>query len=124
MPKTSVSNVLVRLSYELHALAEATDEFHHLAFGAEGNRSLDDAQFVRATQSIDHTQQILANLSDFVACIAMASPETMRIDIDQALSLITLSDLKDRLGDRAPGVTAPAQLPAMADQDAGELEFF
>lgn len=120
MSKTAVSDLLMRLSYELHALAEATDEFHHLAFGNDGAPSLGDADFVRATQSIDLTQQILANLSDFATCLAMASPADMTIDAREALSLITLSDLKDRLNGSAPDV---ASQPAVAEQD-GELEFF
>ncbi|KQT53906.1 MULTISPECIES: hypothetical protein [unclassified Aureimonas] len=121
MAKTAVSDILMRMSYELHALAEATDEFHHLAFGADGTPSLANADFVRATQSIDLTQQILANLSDFTACLAMASPETVTIDAHEALSLITLSDLKDRLNGNAPEADLPQAVPA--DQD-GELEFF
>lgn len=121
MSKTAVSDILMRMSYELHALAEATDEFHHLAFGADGTRSLADADFVRATQSIDLTQQILANLSDFTACLAMASPESVTIDAREALSLITLSDLKDRLDGNAPN--AQTTQPDAVEPD-GELEFF
>ena len=121
MTKTAVSDVLMRMSYELHALADATDEFHHLAFGEDGTPALQNMDFVRATQSIDLTQQILANLSDFVACLAMASPEAMAIDTHEALSLITLSDLKDRLDGRAPSDPA-AQ--TVVEEDAGELEFF
>lgn len=96
---TPLSDILTRLSYELHALADSTDEFHHLAFGDESRKGLDDMAFVNAAQSIDHTQQILANLSDFVGCLAMAAPEKMTLDTSQALSLITLSDLRDRLKD-------------------------
>ncbi len=77
MPKTALSDVLMRMSYELHTLADATEEFHHLAFAEDGTPALQNMEFVRATQSIDLTQQILANLSDFVACLAMASPATM-----------------------------------------------
>lgn len=116
MSITPLSSVLTRLSYELHALAEATDEFHHLAFDGDGQKGLDDANYVRATQSIDHTQQILANLSDFVACLALASPEHMKLDTAQALSLLTLSDLRLRLAD-APAADTERQA-------AGEPELF
>jgi hypothetical protein len=121
MPKTALSDVLMRMSYELHTLADATEEFHHLAFAEDGTPALQNMEFVRATQSIDLTQQILANLSDFVACLAMASPATMVVDTQEALSLITLSDLKDRLDGRAPSDPA---LQSHVEEDAGELEFF
>ncbi|WP_156386769.1 hypothetical protein [Aureimonas sp. Leaf454] len=121
MTKTTMSDVLMRMSYELHALADATDEFHHLAFAEDGTPALQNMDFVRATQSIDLTQQILANLSDFAACLAMASPESMVVETQEALSLITLSDLKERLDGRAP--SDPSRL-AQVEEDTGELEFF
>lgn len=96
---TPVCSVLSRIAYELHSLADATDEFHHLAFGADGARPLDDAHFVRATQSIDLTQQILANLSQFTECLAMAAPAEWTLDTQPALDLVTLSDLRNRLSE-------------------------
>ena len=110
-PSTATA-VLMRLSYELHALAEATDAFHHLAFGGEGARDLGDAAFVQATQSIDLTQQILSNLSQYVECLAIAAPESWRLDIEPALSLVTLSDLRNRLSE-----TPPDEVPAEEASD-------
>jgi hypothetical protein len=97
MLKTSVSDILMHLSYELDALAAATDEFHNLAFGQDGTAASMSAGFVSATQRIDLSQQILANLSDFVAGVALALPKTLIVDLEEPLSLITLSDLKYRL---------------------------
>lgn len=115
MTNTPVSSVLSRIAYELHSLADATDEFHHLAFGGE-RASLDDADFVRATQSIDLTQQILANLSQFVECLAMAAPEDWDLDTGPALTLVTLGDLRQRLSETAENE---------ADrQEAGDADLF
>lgn len=116
MTTTPVCSVLSRIAYELHSLADATDEFHHLAFGAEGAKPLDDANFVRATQSIDLTQQILANLSQFVECLAMAAPAEWSLDAAPALSLVTLGDLRKRLSETAED--EPDK------QEAGEADLF
>ncbi|MBC8131050.1 MAG: hypothetical protein H7Y08_12110 [Rhizobiaceae bacterium] len=122
MSITPLSDILSRLSYELHALADSTEEFHHLAFDEDGPRAgprgLDDAAFVKAAQSIDHTQQILANLSEFVGCLAMAAPEDLTLDTHQALSLITLSDLKARLVETPEAGTEPER------QEAGDADIF
>ena len=118
MSQTPVSAILARLSYELHALADATDDFHHLAFADDSAAAarLGDADYIRATQSIDHTQQILANLSEFTACLAMASPSELTLNPAQALQLITLGDLRRRLAD-----TPEAEFERA---DAGEADFF
>ncbi|GGD05933.1 hypothetical protein [Aureimonas glaciei] len=116
MPKTTVNAILTRLSYELHALADAADEFHHLAFSDGGSSNLANADYVRATQGIDLMQQILANLSDYTGCLAMAAPEEMDLDDAQALSLISLSDLRDRLRD------VPAT--EIERQDSGDADIF
>ena len=99
MQKQTVNAILTRLSYELHSLADAADEFHTLAFSDNGASNLENADYVKATQGIDLMQQTLANLSDYVGCLAMAAPEELVLDDVQALSLITLSDLRDRLKD-------------------------
>lgn len=116
MSQTQVSSILARLSYELHALADATDDFHHLAFSDDVAARLNDADYIRATQSIDHTQQILANLSEFTACLAMSSPVDLTLNPTQALQLITLGDLRRRLED-APDA-------AVEVEDEGDTEFF
>lgn len=116
MSITPLSSILTRLSYELNALADATDEFHHLAFDEGGAKTLGDTAFVRAAQSIDHIQQILANLSEYAGCLAMGCPEHLALDTAQALSLMTLGDLRSRLSD-TPAVT-------FERQEAGEPELF
>ena len=116
MNKPSVNAILTRLSYELHSLADAADEFHHLAFSDNGASNLENADFVKATQGIDLMQQILANLSDYTGCLAMAAPEDMVLDDAQALSLISLSDLRDRLKD------VPADEGER--QDSGDADIF
>ncbi|WP_224002860.1 hypothetical protein [Aureimonas sp. SA4125] len=115
MSSPTVNAILTRLSYELHALADAADEFHHLAFADDGTSNLANADYVKATQGIDLMQQILANLSDYTGCLAMAAPEEMVLDDAQALSLISLSDLRDRLKD----------VPAEEErQDSGDADIF
>jgi hypothetical protein len=116
MNKTTVNAILTRLSYELHALADAADEFHHLAFSDGGASNLANADYVRATQGIDLMQQILANLSDYTGCLAMAAPEEMELDDTQALSLICLSDLRDRLKD--------VPVAEVERQDSGDADIF
>jgi hypothetical protein len=101
--------VLMRLSYELHALAASTESFHDLAFAGDVARSLDDAAFVQATQDIDLTQQVLSNLSQYVECLALAASKDWLLDTEPASSLVTLSDLRDRLSGKS--AQAPAEPP-------------
>lgn len=121
MPKTPISDILMRVSRELQDLAAATDEFHDLAFAQNSAASSMDAAFCRATQRIDLSQQLLTNLSDFIASLAEAAPEHMSVDLEEPLSMITLSDLKGRLCGQSDGTPSRG---LRAGQNVGKLELF
>ncbi|KQT53672.1 hypothetical protein ASG43_17700 [Aureimonas sp. Leaf454] len=121
MPKTSVADTLKRMSYELDALAAATDEFHELAFSHGDKAPSMSSAFVSTAQRIDLSQQILANLSDFLAGLATELPETLAMDLEEPLALVTLSDLKNRLRGEVAG---PMSEMRAAGPNSGEMEFF
>lgn len=104
------------LARELRLLAEATDGLHDVVCGNDQLRSQD----VKIIQSIDHTQQTLANLSKFVEVLGEDMSQNLSVAIENALAGVTLADLKRRLSPQAdlhgPGANGAG--------GSGELELF
>ena len=102
------------LSGELATLAEAADALHD-AVCADAAATLHDPRVFRAVQSIDHIQQTLRNLAEFMVALADEEPGARQVELSAALSVVTLSDLRRRL------LAEPAGDPPA---EAGEAEFF
>lgn len=114
MTTLTLSSLLQTLAEELRALAVTAEEMHHLVCHEHLSH---DPAYIRAVQRIDHTTQVLDNLSNFVSAVGEETGEGWSVTIGPALNTIRLSELKHRLH------KADIDGPAEADDD-GDLELF
>ncbi len=114
MTTLTVSSLLQTLAEELRALAVTAEEMHHLVCHEHLSK---DPNYIRAVQKIDHTTQVLDNLSNFVSAVGEETGEGWSVAIGPALDSIRLSELKHRLHK-----AELADLPA--NDDDGDLELF
>ncbi|MBO0664343.1 hypothetical protein LQ948_17355 [Jiella sp. MQZ9-1] len=110
LPLTSLLQILAE---ELRDLATTSEEMHELVCHDHLGR---DPNYIRAVQKIDHTTQMLENLSHFVLAVGRETDEDWQITIGEALDGIRLGDLKRRLHRNEP-VAEPVN-------DDGDLELF
>lgn len=110
MTALSLPDLMLAISAELSQLASATETLHDLV-GSDSppGRPL-DPHFLRRAQGIDHATQLLGELAGFCSNLAADMPADCRVDAGQALSLLRLSDLHDRLasGGQAARSRAPS----------------
>ncbi|ORE94836.1 hypothetical protein [Aurantimonas sp. 22II-16-19i] len=112
MTTLPLSSLLQTLADELRALAVTAEEMHHLVCHEHLSH---DPDYIRAVQRIDHTTQVLDNLSNFVSAVGEETADGWSIAIGPALSTIRLSELKRRLH--------KAEIEEIAAND-DELELF
>lgn len=116
MTTTAIAELMSSLSDELGRLAQAVERMHEVVCDEGAGKSVRDVEYVQAVQSIDHTRQSLAGLSDFLLLLAEEAPREWRLELGRPLASIQLADLKRRLSPGAhPGWQAPA---------GGEVELF
>lgn len=97
MTALPLPDLMLALSAELSQLACATENLHDLVgTPSPPDRPL-DPRLMRQAQSIDHTTQLLADLAGLCANLAADMPADCRVEAGQALSLLRLSELHDRL---------------------------
>ncbi|MCE7027412.1 hypothetical protein [Jiella avicenniae] len=94
MTSLPISSLLQILAEELRSLAVTAEEMHHLVCHEHLSR---DPSYIRAVQKIDHTTQVLDNLSNFVSAVGEETGEGWSVTIGSALDKIRLSELKQRL---------------------------
>ena len=111
LPLSSLLNILAE---ELRSLAVTAEEMHHLVCH---ERLATDIDYVRAVQRIDHTTQLLDNLSTFVSTVGEETSEGWNVAIGSALNTVRLEDLRRRL-DSDPCEGFPE------DDSEGEMELF
>ncbi|MEF2072189.1 hypothetical protein [Consotaella aegiceratis] len=97
MTITPLSDLVKTLADELKVLSKVTDDMHHIVCDDCARENLHDENFVKAVQSIDHTTQILENLSQFLALLAHETPEDWHLDVGRPLDSVRLGALKHRL---------------------------
>ncbi|TFF22987.1 hypothetical protein E3C22_11095 [Jiella endophytica] len=114
MTTLPLSNLMHTLAEELRSLAVTAEEMHHLVCHEHLSR---DSDYVRAVQRIDHTTQLLDNLSTFVAAIGEQTAEGWDVTIGPALNTVRLEELRRRLHTEASETFATGD-------DGGDLELF
>ncbi|MBP0614153.1 hypothetical protein [Jiella mangrovi] len=114
MTTLPLSSLLQTLAEELRTLAVTAEEMHNLVCHEHLSH---DPAYIRAVQRIDHTTQVLDNLSNFVAAVGDETVEGWSITIGPALNTIRLAELKHRLHKIEGADTA-------ANDDDGDLELF
>jgi len=114
MTTHSLSDLLRSLSEELRALSGTTEEMHHLVCHDHLSQ---DSDYVRTVQSIDHTTQMLDNLSTFLAVIGEEASEDWQVAVGTALETVRMTELKRRLHGSC------AETPDSSN-DNGDLELF
>ncbi|SKA37068.1 hypothetical protein [Consotaella salsifontis] len=97
MTTTPLSDLVARLADELKVLSKVTEDMHQIVCDDCAREHLHNQDFVRAVQSIDHTTQILDNLSEFLGLVAKDTPEDWSLDVGHALDTVRLAALKSRL---------------------------
>ncbi|MBO0903064.1 hypothetical protein [Jiella sonneratiae] len=118
MTTLPLSSLLQILAEELRALAVTTEEMHHLVCHEHLSH---DPDYIRAVQRIDHTTQVLDNLSAFVSAVGDETVDGWSITIGPALNTIRLAELKRRLHKADIDDVAAANDDV---DDDGELELF
>ena len=94
MTTLPLSSLLHTLAEELRALAVTAEEMHHLVCHEHLSH---DPNYIMAVQRIDHTTQVLDNLSNFVSAVGEQTGDGWSVTIGPALNTIRLSELKRRL---------------------------
>jgi hypothetical protein len=94
-----LGRLLGRLASEMIDLAGAVETLEHDLIAAEADHG-DDARVVRL-QTLDLTIQRLRGLSLFLDALSANIPQSVAIDLEDALRIMTLSDVKDRLSGAA-----------------------
>ena len=94
---TPVTDMLGRVSVELHDIAAAVERMHPLATAQGAQVAANDPHYLQALQSFDHIEQKLRCLAGFLADLGKAAAPGWQLDPHTALATITLSDLASRL---------------------------
>ncbi|PWK76254.1 hypothetical protein [Aminobacter sp. AP02] len=94
---TPVTDMLGRVSVELHDIAAAVERMHPLVSAQSGQATMHDPTYLQALQGFDHIEQKLHCLAGFLADLKQAVPPGWQLDLTSALAAITLSDLASRL---------------------------
>ncbi len=110
-----VPEVLRRVHQELMALEQAMESLHPLVDLITAKVGSKDPNHLKAMQGIDHMEQMLTGLANFLGHISEVASDDWRVDTQFAVSQITLGDLARRLRQQAD---------AMRDDPDGELEMF
>lgn len=92
IPANRLLQVLSREMAEMANISERLQTILLSACASAGNQ-----RFVRDAQDCDLLTQKLANLSEFLEQVASVSPQGWSLDVQDACSRVTLSDLSDRL---------------------------
>lgn len=99
---TPVTEMLARVSVELHDIATAVERMHPLVSAQGGQAVSQDPDYLQALQCFDHIEQKLRCLAGFLENLTQAAAPGWQFDPQAALAAITLSDLALRLAGRAP----------------------
>ena len=111
----SMPEVLRRVHHELLALEQAMETLHPLVDLITEKVGWKDPNHLKAMQGIDHMEQMLMGLANFLGRISEEASESWHVDTRDAVSLITLGDLARRLR---------AQADEMREESDGDLEMF
>jgi len=91
-----VADVINRVATELRHLAGEVADLQ-ATLGDAFNASKLSNEFLRDLQSIDHIEQKLACLSEFLSSLTFLVDETSMVDIGKLVKTINLADLSKRL---------------------------
>lgn len=97
----ALAEVLSAVRVELAELAVSglrLQDILGVAIGQGGARP--DAALIEEAQGLDRMVQRLSALSDFIQAVTADLPPAWRLDVDQALDALPLTDLARRLGRR------------------------
>jgi hypothetical protein len=110
-----LSHLLGRLANEMIDLAGAVEAIEHDLTAGEADHG-DDARVMRL-QTLDLTIQRLRGLGHFLDALSVNVPRGVAIDLQDALRIMTLSDVKSRLSGEADGRRD-------AVPESGDIELF
>jgi hypothetical protein len=110
-----LGRLLGRLASEMIDLAGAVETLEHDLIAAEADHG-DDARIMRL-QTLDLTIQRLRGLGHFLDALSVNVPHGVAIDLQDALRIMSLSDVKSRLSGEADGRRDAAP-------ESGDIELF
>ncbi len=111
----ALAEVLAAMRIELAELAVCglrLQDILGVAIAQGGARP--DPALIEEAQGLDRMVQRLSALSDFIQAVTADLPAAWRLDVDQALDALPLTDLAGRLGRRETGAAV----------ESGEFEAF
>lgn len=110
----SVPEMLRRVHQELMELEQAMETLHPLVDLITAKVGSKDPNHLKAIQGIDHMEQMLTGLANFLRNVSDAASDEWHVDAAHAMSQITLGDLAKRLRLQAD----------VREESDGDLEMF
>jgi ABC-type uncharacterized transport system ATPase subunit len=115
----SLPEVLMRLVSELHDVAYLIERIEPQILGVGGADVLASPDTMKILQGIDLAVQKTRGLAEFIDTITGTIPDSWRVDVSTALSLVKLADMQKSL---ANGLRHGHSQPL--SKAAGDFDFF
>jgi len=98
-----VTEILGRVAQELRQAAVLIERTPICSEHVKEGVGVQDSQYLRAMQGLDHSSQRLAGIADFLTALADRAPAHWHLDTHLAAQVVTLAELAQRLRLSAEG---------------------
>ena len=113
-----VTEILGKVAEELRQAAVLIEQTPICSERTRASIGIEDVDYLRAMQGLDHSSQRLAGLADFLSALADRAPAHWHMDTHLASQVVTLAELAQRLR-----LTAEGQQQSGSASN-GDCEFF